>query len=69
MLGLLAPIAFDAETRYEISQDPLNLLAVEGQANQDKLQRCLRLGFRPTKHFNANMLRAKSQLNTNIIFG
>ena len=29
--------ALDADTRYEISQDPLNLLAVEGQANQDKL--------------------------------
>ena len=26
----------DAEKRYELSQDPLNLLAVEGQANQDK---------------------------------
>jgi len=26
----------DAGTRYELSQDPLNLLAVEGQANQDK---------------------------------
>ncbi len=26
----------DADTRYELSQDPLNLLAVEGQANQDK---------------------------------
>lgn len=26
----------DAETRYELSQDPLNLLAVEGQANQEK---------------------------------
>ncbi len=26
----------DANTRYELSQDPLNLLAVEGQANQDK---------------------------------
>ena len=26
----------DAETRYELSQDPLNLLAVEGRANQDK---------------------------------
>lgn len=31
--------AFDAETRYEISQDPLNLLAVEGQANQDKVDK------------------------------
>lgn len=28
---------FDKDTRYKISQDPLNLLAVEGQANQDKL--------------------------------
>ena len=27
---------FDKDTRYKISQDPLNLLAVEGQANQDK---------------------------------
>ena len=26
----------DTETRYELSQDPLNLLAVDGQANQDK---------------------------------
>ena len=26
----------DADTRYELSQDPLNLLAVDGQANQDK---------------------------------
>ena len=26
----------DADTRYELSQDPLNLLAVEGQANQEK---------------------------------
>lgn len=26
----------DAETRYKLSQDPLNLLAVEGQANQEK---------------------------------
>ena len=26
----------DSNTRYELSQDPLNLLAVEGQANQDK---------------------------------
>ena len=26
----------DAEKRYKLSQDPLNLLAVEGQANQDK---------------------------------
>ena len=25
-----------SNTRYELSQDPLNLLAVEGQANQDK---------------------------------
>lgn len=29
--------AFDEQKRYAISQDPLNLLAVEGQANQDKL--------------------------------
>ncbi len=29
--------AFSSETRYEISQDPLNLLAVEGDANQEKL--------------------------------
>lgn len=28
---------FDEQTRYNISQDPLNLIAVEGQANQDKL--------------------------------
>ncbi len=28
--------AFDDEKRYEISQDPLNLLAVDGPANQDK---------------------------------
>lgn len=28
---------FDPETRYAISQDPLNLLAVDGPANQDKL--------------------------------
>ena len=28
---------FDEQTRYDISQDPLNLIAVEGQANQDKL--------------------------------
>lgn len=27
----------DSETRYAISQDPLNLLAVDGPANQDKL--------------------------------
>lgn len=26
----------DNDTRYELSQDPLNLLAVEGQSNQDK---------------------------------
>ncbi len=26
----------DNDTRYKLSQDPLNLLAVEGQANQDK---------------------------------
>ena len=31
--------ALDSETRYEISQDPLNLLAVEGQANQDKVDK------------------------------
>ncbi len=31
--------ALDADTRYEISQDPLNLLAVEGQANQDKVDK------------------------------
>lgn len=29
--------AFDAEKRLALSQDPLNLIAVEGQANQDKL--------------------------------
>ena len=29
--------AFDADTRYQISQDPLNLLAVDGPANQEKL--------------------------------
>lgn len=29
--------ALDEQTRYDISQDPLNLIAVEGQANQDKL--------------------------------
>ena len=29
--------AFDADTRYAISQDPLNLLAVDGPANQEKL--------------------------------
>ena len=29
--------ALDADTRYEISQDPLNLLAVDGPANQEKL--------------------------------
>lgn len=29
--------AFSPELRYEISQDPLNLLAVEGEANQEKL--------------------------------
>ena len=28
--------AFDSETRYAISQDPLNLIAVDGPANQDK---------------------------------
>ena len=28
--------ALDSETRYELSQDPLNLIAVDGQANQDK---------------------------------
>ena len=28
---------FDSDTRYAISQDPLNLLAVDGPANQDKL--------------------------------
>ena len=27
----------DADTRYALSQDPLNLLAVDGPANQDKL--------------------------------
>ena len=27
----------DADTRYSISQDPLNLLAVDGPANQEKL--------------------------------
>ena len=27
----------DEQTRYNISQDPLNLIAVEGQANQEKL--------------------------------
>jgi hypothetical protein len=26
----------DADTRYDISQDPLNLLAVDGPANQEK---------------------------------
>ena len=29
--------ALDADTRYQISQDPLNLLAVDGPANQEKL--------------------------------
>lgn len=29
--------AFDEQERYALSQDPLNLIAVEGQANQDKL--------------------------------
>jgi hypothetical protein len=28
--------AFDKDKRYEISQDPLNLLAVDGPANQQK---------------------------------
>lgn len=28
--------AFDKETRYNLSQDPLNLLAVDGPANQEK---------------------------------
>ena len=28
--------AFDSEKRYEISQDPLNLIAVDGPANQEK---------------------------------
>ncbi|MBR0133817.1 HNH endonuclease [Candidatus Saccharibacteria bacterium] len=31
--------AMDSDVRYEISQDPLNLLAVEGQANQDKVDK------------------------------
>ena len=29
--------ALDADTRYALSQDPLNLLAVDGPANQEKL--------------------------------
>lgn len=29
--------AFDSDTRYQLSQDPLNLLAVDGAANQEKL--------------------------------
>lgn len=31
--------AFNSDMRYEISQDPLNLLAVDGDANQDKLDK------------------------------
>jgi len=29
--------ALDSDTRYALSQDPLNLIAVDGNANQDKL--------------------------------
>ncbi len=41
----------DSDTRYELSQDPLNLLAVEGQANQDKSDAAADVWLPPNEAF------------------
>ncbi len=43
---------FDAGLRYEISQDPLNLLAVDGPANQDKLDQDASDWLPPNQNFH-----------------
>lgn len=43
--------AFDQDTRYAISQDPLNLIAVDGPANQDKLDQDVSTWLPPNQAF------------------